>query len=154
LEEIVSNVPPNYDPYGLGHIATEFLVARVGMERFLDIYREVAMGLFNLLPAFPMDGGRLLRAALATRLPYLRATFWAATCGKVVCALGVGTAVWLEQPLLAVLFAFIFFVGEMEYRAARRREFEDAHWRTVLARHLAAAPNGEDGAIPRPPAAG
>jgi hypothetical protein len=44
LEEIVSNVPPNYDPYGLGHIATEFLVARVGMERFLDIYREVAKG--------------------------------------------------------------------------------------------------------------
>lgn len=115
---------------------------------------NLAMGLFNLLPAFPMDGGRLLRAALATRLPYLRATFWAATCGKIVCALGVGTAVWLEQPLLAVLFAFIFFVGEMECRAARRREFEDAHWRTVLARHLAAAPNGEDGAIPRPPAAG
>jgi hypothetical protein len=44
LEEIVSNVPPNYDPYGLGHLATEFLVAQVGMERFLDVYREVAKG--------------------------------------------------------------------------------------------------------------
>jgi len=44
LEEVVSNVPPNYDPYGLGHIATELIVAQVGMDRFLDIYREVAKG--------------------------------------------------------------------------------------------------------------
>lgn len=100
---------------------------------------NLGMGLFNLLPAFPMDGGRLLRAVLATRLNYLRATFWAATCGKVICVLGAAVAVWVEEPLLVVLFVFIFFVGEMEYRAARRRELDDAHWRAVIARHLAAA---------------
>ncbi|MEY4688588.1 MAG: hypothetical protein RIR76_2611 [Verrucomicrobiota bacterium] len=44
LEQISSNVPPNYDPYGLGHIATEFIVAQVGMDRFVEIYREVAKG--------------------------------------------------------------------------------------------------------------
>ena len=101
---------------------------------------NLAMGLFNLLPAFPMDGGRILRALLAFRMNYVRATLWAATTGKVLCVLGAGVAVFhFNQPLLAALFAFIFFVGEMEYRAAKRREVEDAHWRAVLASRFATA---------------
>ena len=94
---------------------------------------NLAMGVFNLLPAFPMDGGRILRALLALRLNYLRATFWAATTGKVICAVGAAIAVFF-QPLLAALFVFIFIVGELEYRATRRRELEDAHWRAAMAR--------------------
>lgn len=99
---------------------------------------NLAMGLFNLLPAFPMDGGRILRALLATRLNYLKATFWAATTGKVLCVIGASVAIFY-QPLLAALFVFIFIVGELEYRAAKRREVEDAHWRAVLARMQAEA---------------
>jgi Zn-dependent protease len=95
---------------------------------------NLAMGLFNLLPAFPMDGGRILRALLATKKTYLRATFLAATVGKVLCAIGMLIGAFY-QPMLILLFGFIFFAGEMEYRAARRREIEDAHWRAVLARH-------------------
>jgi Zn-dependent protease len=106
---------------------------------------NLAMGLFNLLPAFPMDGGRILRAALATRMDYLRATFWAATTGKVIAGVGAVVAVFY-QPLLAALFVFIFVVGELEYRAARRREVEEHHLRLVLARLRAP--------LPEPPAAG
>ena len=96
---------------------------------------NLAMGCFNLLPAFPMDGGRILRALLATRLSYVRATFWAASIGKVLTAIGVILAIFVfEKPLLVVLFAFIFAVGELEYRAARGREIEDAHLRETLAR--------------------
>jgi Zn-dependent protease len=105
---------------------------------------NLAMGCFNFLPAFPMDGGRILRASLATRMSYLRATFWAATTGKVICAIGATTAVFFNSPLLAVLFGFIFIVGEMEYRAVKQREREDADWRAVLVRHGYQEPSPEE----------
>jgi Zn-dependent protease len=98
---------------------------------------NLVMGCFNLLPAFPMDGGRILRAALASRMPYLRATAIAATIGKVVCLVGMGIAAWNEVWLVAVLFGFIFFAGEAEYRAVRRRELDEARWREMLARFQA-----------------
>ena len=101
---------------------------------------NLAMGCFNLLPAFPMDGGRIFRALLATRLNYLRATFWAASIGKALCVVAIGVVLYVaDSPINAVmlsaLFAFIFFVGELEYRAAKQREIEDAHLRATLARY-------------------
>jgi len=94
------------------------------------------MGCFNLLPAFPMDGGRILRALLALRLPYGRATFWAATVGKVLGGAGVLIMLWYHNWLVAVLFSFIIFAGETEYRLVRRREEEAEHWRQWQLRAL------------------
>lgn len=100
---------------------------------------NIWMGVFNLLPAFPMDGGRILRALLATRMRYVQATQWAATIGKVVAVICALVAVFVFHRWMPVLlFAFIFYVGEMEYRAVKQREIEDAHWRAVLARAYAA----------------
>ncbi len=97
---------------------------------------NLLMGLFNLVPVFPMDGGRIFRALLATRLPYLRATLIAASVGKVLAAIAAVLALILYDAVLtAVLFVFIFVAGEMEYRAVRRREIEDAHWRVLLERY-------------------
>jgi Zn-dependent protease len=95
---------------------------------------NLVMGTFNLLPVFPMDGGRVLRALLAMRLPYLRATFLAASVGKVLALLLALGALWFEAYLAAVLFLFIFIVGEAEYRAVKRAETEAAHWRDFWAR--------------------
>ena len=106
----------------------------VGFAHLL-LHWNLLMGLFNLVPVFPMDGGRIFRALLATKLPYLRATFWAATVGKILAVTAALVAIlWLDRYLTAVLFAFIFFAGEAEYRAVQRREVEDARWREMLAR--------------------
>ena len=44
LNEVSVNTPPSIDPYGIGMIATEFLVSKVGMTKFIDIYRQIGMG--------------------------------------------------------------------------------------------------------------
>lgn len=117
-------------PLGFGHLLMRW---------------NLVMGCFNFLPAFPMDGGRILRATLATRMAYLRATFWAATVGKIFCGAGCVVALlYYEQLLLSALFAFIFVVGEMEYRATRQREIDDAHWRAALARLYPMEPPAEE----------
>jgi Zn-dependent protease len=121
-----------------------------------DLLRLVAeanifMGLFNLLPAFPMDGGRILRAILATRLPYLKATFWAATLGKVVTVLGIAVALYAQWYRLAGLFFFIFIAGESEYRAVRRREADEARWAAYLRIQAESAPAEEPPLLSSPP---
>lgn len=113
---------------------SEFDANVTGFAQLL-LQANLVMGCFNLLPVFPMDGGRIFRALLAWRMPYLRATFWAARVGKVLAVLAALVAVLVfHSYLTAVLFGFIFFAGDAEFRAVRRRELDDARWREMLAR--------------------
>jgi Zn-dependent protease len=97
---------------------------------------NIWVGLFNLIPAFPMDGGRIVRALLAMKLPYLRATYWAVTIAKVVTIIGVPVAIYLQNYFMAFIFGYIFMAGQAEYRAVKAREAEEALWRESLIRHI------------------
>lgn len=108
----------------------------------LLLVMNVVMGTFNLLPVFPMDGGRVLRAILAMRLPYLSATRWAANIGKLLALAGIVTMTFgLHHIMGGVLFLFILFAGELEYRSVLREETEARRWQRYFQR-LCAVPNG------------
>jgi len=79
------------------------------------------LGFFNVFPAFPMDGGRILRAILASRMKYSRATVIAVSIGQ---GLAILLGLWglLGGGFILVLIAiFIFFGAEQEGHVAQLR---------------------------------
>lgn len=77
---------------------------------------NIALAVFNLLPAFPMDGGRIFRALLSYRFTRLKATRIAARVGQVVALLLTVYSFQEGSYLTSLIGVFIFFMAQMEYR--------------------------------------
>jgi Zn-dependent protease/CBS domain-containing protein len=120
------------------------LVSGPFVERLL--VANVWLVLFNLIPAFPMDGGRVLRAVLATRIPHSRATQIAASIGQGL-AFVFGFAGLFLNPMLLLIGLFIWIGAAQEsglaqmkpvlaatpVRAAMLRNFDELHAGDTLA---------------------
>lgn len=84
---------------------------------------NVGLVIFNLIPAFPMDGGRVLRSVLAMFLPYQNATQVAAGVGQIA-AVGFGIlGLFAGNPMLVLIAVFIFFAARGESSQANRALF-------------------------------
>jgi Zn-dependent protease len=104
----------------LGMLSTHSLPDPASMEFALPIRLlslNIWLALFNLLPAFPMDGGRVLRALLALKFDPLRATRFAARIGQTL-ALALGFIGIFSSPLLVLLAGFVFLGAGAELGAA------------------------------------
>jgi len=96
---------------------TQFLLSLMGW--------NVMMVVFNMVPAFPMDGGRVLRALLAMFVgDYAKATRWAATLGQVIAvAAGIGVIFFgFASPLLLLIAFFVFIAAGREAQMVEQQE--------------------------------
>lgn len=88
-----------------------FLLGLIGLNLLLAV--------FNMLPAFPMDGGRVLRALLSMRLSRYRATQIAAYVGQAIAVLLVMYGVYTYSFITAFIGIFVFISAANEYRMVR-----------------------------------
>lgn len=99
-------VLPDLNAFGFDDIS-EFL-------RYI-IWMNFALFFFNLIPAFPMDGGRILRALLASKLGRLRATLIAVRIGRIIAIGFVVFGILNQQLILSLAGLFIYMMAGQEY---------------------------------------
>jgi Zn-dependent protease len=86
---------------------------------------NLMLGVFNLVPALPMDGGRVLRGYLALRRDFLTATRMAVRVGRVIAVAGFAAAVlWFHSWSLAAIAVFVYLAAGSEERMALWREMQ------------------------------
>lgn len=77
-------------------------------------FLNIGLAVFNLIPAFPMDGGRILRALLSMRIGRARATRVAAGVGQVLALALAGWGIWSGDFMLALLGMFVIYAARTE----------------------------------------
>lgn len=140
---IVIGLTPQVDLFAYlldGRGLSEILGSDITLSNFLLwlLSANISLVIFNLIPAFPLDGGRVLRALLAMQLGFPRATRIASAIGQFG-AIGFGIFGLLSGNLLLALVAVFIFVGATQETAVAEskvvlttRRLGDAYNRHVL----------------------
>ena len=79
------------------------------------------LGAFNLLPAFPMDGGRMLRSLLSLKMTRVKATQIASYTGQALAVGLFAKGLIQSQPILALIGVFVFYGARQEYKMLQRQ---------------------------------
>lgn len=87
------------------------------------MFTNAALFVFNLVPAFPMDGGRILRAFLAFFVKWPTATKVASIIGRLLAIGFVIIGFWQGAYTLMLIGVFIYFMASREWQAVHKEEF-------------------------------
>ena len=79
------------------------------------------LAVFNLIPAFPMDGGRILRSLLSLRMDRAKATQIASFAGQVIAVIMFAWGWQTSQPIMTLIGIFIFFAARQENKVLQRQ---------------------------------
>ncbi len=85
-------------------------------------YANVVLALFNLIPAYPMDGGRILHGLLSLRLDRLKATRVAVRIGQLIAMIMILSGLY-SNAILAFVGVFVLLAAQMELTQSISREF-------------------------------
>ena len=108
---------------GSESLSREALMQPLTGNLVVDLLRaNIVLVLFNMLPAFPMDGGRVLRALLVAPFGRLAATRTAAALGGVFAVLFGIVGILNRNPMLVLIGVFAYFAGLQELAAVRYQE--------------------------------
>ncbi|NOT37881.1 MAG: site-2 protease family protein, partial [Saprospiraceae bacterium] len=104
------------------HLFVVELSPRLSVGEFFAMLLQanILLMVFNLVPAFPMDGGRVLRALLAMKTSRLSATLWASRIGQLASIGFVIVGFYFEAWTLMLIGVFIFFGASQEYQFVKR----------------------------------
>ncbi len=92
----------------------------------LLMWLNLFLFLFNLIPAFPMDGGRILRSSLGFFVDHQSATMVAGILGQILAAGFCLIGIFFGQFSLLLIGGFVFFAARVEIAASRQMLLEDA----------------------------
>jgi len=112
LMRLAAAHPDTGSLYAVENVRTSMIDRLASVNLFLAV--------FNMIPAFPMDGGRVLRAALASRLGFVRATELAAMIGQGV-AFALGFAGLFYNPMLIFIAIFVYLAASAEAHGVAMR---------------------------------
>lgn len=84
------------------------------------ILLNLSLFFFNLIPALPMDGGRVLRSSLSFFMSRLQATFWSMWLGKLIGLGLAGFGIYFQEWLVILIGLFVFYHSGKEYRQVKR----------------------------------
>lgn len=101
----------------LVYLVQQELDLHMNLSQFLILILQanIILMIFNLIPAFPMDGGRVLRAFIAMYSNRLIATKWASRIGQICCIIFIIVGIFTNAWTLAFIGVFIFLGASQEY---------------------------------------